>query len=116
MKKLKTKLLYSFYILATIYIIVIVNNNIYYSKYKNETKIIGIINDYELTNDYLKLEILSKEKIIGSYYIDNDYEYLYKNIKLGKKVKIEGELIKPNKNTNFNLFNYKNYLLSKKIY
>jgi len=116
LKKSKIVLLYSFYILVTIYVVIIVNNNIYSTKYKNELKITGIINDYELTEEYLKIELLAKEKIICFYYINNDYEYLKKNIKLGIKITLNGNLEKVKNNTNFNLFNYKKYLLSKKIY
>ena len=116
MKKLKIILLYSFYILVICYTIIIVKNNIYTSKYKDETTLKGIINDYELTKEYLRLELIGKEKILCTYYFNNDYDILKKKIKLGIVLELKGELIKPKKNTNFNLFNYRNYLLSKNIY
>ena len=51
----------------------------------------------------------AKEKILVNIYDKVDF-------KIGDKVKVYGSLILPSKNRNFYTFNYKNYLLSKKIY
>ena len=48
----------------------------------------------------------------------NNYQVICKdktNINIGSTIKVNGRVKKPSSNTNFNLFNYKNYLLSKKI-
>ena len=110
MKKLKTILLYSFYILSLIYILFYLKNNNIKTKYNNENKIIGLVTHIKINDNYMVITLKGKEKIECFYYnID-------KNIKIGDKVLLKGTLNKPKKNTNFNLFNYKNYLLSKKIY
>ena len=119
MKNSKNILLYKTIIILlykTIIILLIITLGITYlrikkeqkSKYKDETKIIGIINDIKKTDEYTKIELLAKEKIIVTYYNQTNY-------KLGDKIKVEGELQTPKKNTYPNLFNYKNYLKSKKI-
>ena len=110
MKKLKMILLYSFYIISIIYIMLYLKNNVVLSKYNKETKITGIINNFKIKNNYIEIELIAKEKII-CFYHNNDIKF-----KLGDTIMVIGELVKPNKNTNFNLFNYNNYLLSKKIY
>lgn len=115
MKKLKKKLLYSLLIIIVFLII----KNCYTSKYLGkESTIKGYINDYQLNGNYLKIELISKEKVICNYYIKeyNEYLKIKKLLKYGLKIDLEGKLLKPRENSNFNLFNYKNYLLSKKIY
>ena len=104
MKKLKIILLFS----LVIYLILIIHNKIYFTKYKNETEIIGIVTKINNYDNYSKIEINGKEKVLCTYNHNID-------IKLGTKIKLKGNLVEPSINTNFNLFNYKNYLLSKKI-
>ena len=71
----------------------------------NEEKIIGkVIN--KTTNETTKLEIKSTEKII----VETKEEY-----SLGDILEIKGQIQMQTKNTVPNLFNYKNYLKSKKI-
>ena len=55
------------------------------------------------------MTIKSKENIVGYYKEDI-------NLNLGDKVKIIGNLNELSSNTNFNLFNYKKYMLSKNTY
>ena len=88
------------------------------SKYHNEKYIIGYINDIKIDGNKLKLEIIEKERIIGIYYIKDEKEkkLVSNNYHYGDYVELTGTLSVPSKNTNFNLFNYQNYLLSKKIY
>ena len=79
------------------------------SKYsKEETKITGIIYECKKTDEKTTIKIKGKENILINYY-DNF------NCRLGQKIIAKGEIKKPQKNTNFYLFNYKNYLLSQKI-
>ena len=109
MKKSKKILLYSFYLLSFVYIFIIINSGIKFFKYHNESTVTGIITSYQKYDDYYVLDIKGKEKVKAYYYGKL-------NIKLGLKVKVYGEMSIPSSNTNFHLFNYQNYLLSKKIY
>ena len=77
-----------------------------------ESKVCGHITDLNYNNEKLTIEIKSKEKILGNYYTDKNI-YIYK---LGDEVCLYGKLTKPSKNTVFNQFNYRNYLLSKNIF
>lgn len=59
----------------------------------------------------------SNEKITARYYIQTEKEkerWLYSS--LPNKVLLRGGLTKPDKNTNFNQFNYQNYLKRRKIH
>ena len=107
MKKLKIILLFS--IIVFIYSFYTLKNDIYHSKYKNETKIVGYITSYKKTNSYILLEVKADEKILVKTKSNLNY-------KLGDYIKAYGKLETPSKNTNFNAFNYSNYLKSKKIY
>lgn len=79
------------------------------SKYSNEEKeITGIVYECQKKEDKTVIKIKGKENILINFY-DNF------NCKLGEKIKAFGEIENPNSNTNFYLFNYKNYLLSQKI-
>ena len=80
------------------------------SKYNINTKnIMGIVTHIEYKEDKMLIYIKSKENILINYYGE-------KNIDLGDKINVSGELKIPNNNTVFNLFNYKKYLLSKNIH
>ena len=98
------------YIILLLLIIIIsiprLNNN--YEKI-NSNEIIGIVTNISKEDNKVSLEIKSKEKIIGNYYKNT-------TIDLGDKVLLKGELIRPNKNTTQNVFNYRNYLNNKNIY
>ncbi len=99
-------------IIVCIYSIYILKNNIYKTNYDiNTTEIIGIIDYINISENKVSLEIKGKEKIIV-----NLYKYSNFNYELGDKILVKGTLKQPSNNTNFNLFNYKKYLKSKKIY
>ena len=104
MKKLKIILLFS----ILIYLIIILKNEIYFSKYESENELIGIVTKITEKENYIKIELNAKEKILCTYKGNI-------NLKLGMKIKVNGSLEKIKENTNFNLFNYKKYMLSKKI-
>lgn len=109
MKKLKIFLLFSITLLVFIYVYY-KNNNIN-SIYTNDmTSIEGIITDINYEDNKLSFVVKNKENILV-----NDYK-LISDVRLGDYVYIEGIMKEPQSNTNFNLFNYKNYLLSKGIY
>ena len=123
MKKLKivlqSKYLYIFLIIITFFYVIYKNVSKIPSKYVGtETEIIGIINDFNIDGNKLTIELIEKEKIIVNYYIKTELELneIKKNYKLGQKLLVLGTLKIPSKNSVFNLFNYQNYLKSKKIY
>ena len=107
LKNLKTTSLYKIIIIILGIGIILCRTNTK-SKFKDETTIIGTIDKINTTEDKTQIELLSKEKILAVIYEKTNY-------KLGDTVKIEGKLETPSNNTFFNLFNYKNYLKSKKI-
>ena len=98
MKRLKLILFFSL-------IISLIYHFNYKSIYKGKSIIIGTVISIK-DNSFI---IKNKEKILVKY---NDNL----NIKIGDILKIEGTSKLPNKNTIFNLFNYRKYLLSKNIY
>ena len=67
----------------------------------------GIITKIIIKDDNVRLYIKNKETVIGTFYLKDDNNF---NFKLGDKIKIEGEFIKPSSNTSEYLFNYKKYL------
>ena len=114
MKKLKNILQcnYAFYILlviSLIYSFVFINFIIVKSNYKdNDKKLYGIVIDYKKSNDKVTIWVEGKEKVLVNYYSDINVSY-------GDYIYVYGEFKKPKENGNFNLFNYKRYLLSNKI-
>ena len=102
-----------FYIINTI----IYEN--YDSDYNQDTSFIrGKVTNYKIDGDTLQLEINADEKVIVFYKfstLDEKDEYI-EQLKYGDIYDIYGKLEDPSTNTNFNLFSYKEYLLSKKIY
>ena len=70
---------------------------------------IGTITKIEYKSDKTNLYITNKETIIA-------YSYNKLNYNLGDKVKVSGDLIKPNSNTTKYLFNYKKYLERRNIF
>ena len=124
MKKLKTVLQYR-YTFKVLTILVIIIEILFLMINKQESKytgtenlITGTITKYEIDGNKLKLEIKSKEKLIGNYYFKtkNEKEYYQNNLLLGDKIKIKTTLEPPNNNTTPNTFNYKKYLENKSIY
>lgn len=108
-----------FYLILIIFSIIYVfyftkikkHNSIYDS---NQKEVVGTISKIIINDDNIKLTLKSKEDIIVTYYYKSKEEI--NNLKLGLKVKVFGELKKPLNNTIPNIFNYKNYLETKKIY
>ena len=113
MKKLKTilqsNIITIFIFLITVFYILFYLNNKPESKYtKNENIITGYIYECDRKEDKIVLKVKGKENILVNYYDDFKCE-------LVSYIKAYGEIKKPEKNTNFYLFNYQNYLLTKKI-
>ncbi|MEG1146267.1 MAG: DNA internalization-related competence protein ComEC/Rec2 [Bacilli bacterium] len=97
MKKLKVILLFSLSLLVFI--------NVYLK-----------IDNYKYDNSKVKsIEGIVKSKNENKYHINDSLVITDYPLEVGDKVLVTGEKKEPSENTNFNLFNYKNYLLTKKI-
>lgn len=114
MKKLKNILQcnYIFYILlvlSLIYSFVFINFIILKSEYKYSDKnLYGTVIDYKKSKDKTTIWVKGKEKVLVNYYSDIKVSY-------GDYIYVYGVFKKPKEKSNFNLFNYKKYLLSNKI-
>ena len=114
MKKLKivlqqNNIFYFLLIFSLIYMFIFINFINIKSKYnENDSSLQVKIIDYKKSDDKLVIYAKGKEKILINYC--NDI-----NISYGDYIYVKGKLIKPKDNTNFNLFNYKKYLLSNNI-
>ena len=111
-----------FKLLAIIFLlgsIILTNCYKFTSKYNSKLKnITGIVTKYSIDGNKLTIYLKAKEIIIINYYLktESEKEYYTKNLELGDRLKIVGELSIPNNNTIPNGFNYKKYLYHKKIY
>lgn len=109
MKKLKIKLLFSLLIIICFiycYTYIKLDNS---SKYNlSDREFIVKITKINYKDNKTVIEGKGKEKLLINYEGQFDYE-------LGDEIKIIGNLTEPSVNTNFNLFSYKKYLLSKNI-
>ena len=114
MKKLKivlqqNNIFYFLLIFSLIYVFIFINFINIKSKYnENDSSLQVKIIDYKKSDDKLVIYAKGKEKILINYCDDI-------NISYGDYIYVKGKLIKPKDNTNFNLFNYKKYLLSNNI-
>ena len=96
--RLKTLLQYNyFYIVLVILVLCLafIRNSFYnQSKFNgSETSFVGVVDEIKKSDDYYKITIKSKEKIIGSYYSKDSL-----NISLGDKITFKGTLSKPKNN------------------
>jgi len=98
-----------FLILLTIIRICYSINNINSKYTKNIKCVSGIITNIKKEEDKVILTIKAKENMLIYYY--NKL-----NVNLGDKIKATGKLVLLENNTNFNIFNYKKYMLSKNTY
>lgn len=81
------------------------------SKYNLDTNTIyGMVISKDISENKISFIVKGEENILV-----NDYDFI-SDVSLGDVVKIDGVIKEVKPNTNFNLFNYKNYLLSKKIH
>ena len=90
----------------------------YKSVYSNETELNVLISKIEINDKYLMLDVIGEEKLKAIYYFKNNNEknVVLEKLMLGDRVLIKGRLERPSNNTNFNQFNYKQYLYNNKIY
>ena len=119
MKKLKM-ILQSRYIFKILTILILIITIIYTKYYPfksvfntNDTEFIGIVEDYIIKDNQIKISLKSKERIIVTYKYTGK---VFNNLSYGDKIKVTGVLKEPNTNNIFNNFNYKKYLYNKKIY
>ena len=113
MIKSKISLLYKLLIIFTaFYTFFITCNSIYKSNYnEGDITLTGHIVSMTYQDNKVNIILKAKEKINVTYHTDLQLDY-----ELGDQIKISGQLSKPSNNTVFNLFNYRLYLLSNKIY
>ncbi|MDD3187698.1 MAG: DNA internalization-related competence protein ComEC/Rec2 [Bacilli bacterium] len=108
---MKSNVIYLIGFFVLIYVVIINNNFLIKSRYDEAiTSIEGIVTDYKVSDGVLTLTLKAKENILVKYYFD---EF---DLSLGDKIYVEGSMELPQENTVFNLFNYRKYLLSKKIF
>lgn len=90
----------------------------YESVYKgSEVDFLCSIDNYKIEEDKMKLELVCKEKLVGSYYFKNDeYKFFKEKVNIGNSVIVKGKLVSPKNNTVPYLFNYKKYLYNKRVY
>lgn len=119
MKKLKM-ILQSRYIFKILTILSLIITIIYTKYYPfksvfntNDTEFIGIVEDYIIKDNQIKISLKSKERIIVTYKYTGK---VFNNLSYGDKIKVTGVLKEPSTNNIFNNFNYKKYLYNKKIY
>lgn len=109
MKKLRIILLFSI-IVSIILIFYRVNKVQIYDL--DITEIKGVVKEYNIDGNKLNV-VIDKYKI--TYYFKSEFEKNNFVISYGDIFKFSGVVFIPKDNTNFNLFNYKLYLKSKKI-
>jgi len=119
LKRLKT-ILQSRYIFKILTILILIITIIYTKYYPfksvfntNDTEFIGIVEDYIIKDNQIKISLKSKERIIVTYKYTGK---VFNNLSYGDKIKVTGVLKEPSTNNIFNNFNYKKYLYNKKIY
>ena len=119
MKKLKM-ILQARYIFKILTILILIITIIYTKYYPfksvfntNDTEFIGIVEDYIIKDNQIKISLKSKERIIVTYKYTGK---VFNNLSYGDKIKVTGVLKEPSTNNIFNNFNYKKYLYNKKIY
>lgn len=113
-------ILQSRYIFKILTILILIITIIYTKYYPfksvfntNDTEFIGIVEDYIIKDNQIKISLKSKERIIVTYKYTGK---VFNNLSYGDKIKVTGVLKEPNTNNIFNNFNYKKYLYNKKIY
>ena len=99
-------------VITIIYCFIVLKNNLYISKYQLSSKnITGVITKI---NNKGKLNII--EVKVGLFEKVLVYDYDKIKLEIGYRIKVEGTITKPNKNSNLYLFNYRNYLKSNNIF
>ena len=119
MKKLKTLLQYKYlyYIILSFSLLYCVSYiNFIDIKTSNSKYVKGIVIFKNVDGNKLTMHIKNKKKVLVNYYFKNDNEIKKLNLKYGDYIKIIGTKDELKNNSVFNLFNYKKYLYSNRIY
>lgn len=106
LKKSKLILLFSILIILVSFIRIKLDKEI---EIMNDNSINGVVLEKKIYANRISYVVKEKEKILVNCYECNVEAFA------GDKIKAKGTYKLPNKNTVFHLFNYKNYLKSKKI-
>ena len=113
LKKLKIILQSKYFyviLLTIIYCFIVLKFNYYHTNYNiYSTKFVGIITNIVKKEKLNIITVKNKEYILV-------YDYGKANYSIGDKIDIEGSFKRPDINSNFYLFNYRNYLMSKSTY
>lgn len=113
MKKSKTKLQSKLIFFALLLLIIHgIEQLLPKEKILPKKQVIGTITSIKKSSNKITLIISNKEKIQGTYYLDSKEKI---NLQLGDKVEVIGEGKIPKKPTTKNIFDYSQYLKSKKI-
>lgn len=118
MKNLRTILRYSILFILILMLLCVRIVFLKSSYSGNETSITGTILSYRIDGNQLKIELQAKEKIMVQYYFKEEQEKLNftEQYHLGNQIEVIGVLKQSSRNRNFHLFNYQNYLKSKKTF
>lgn len=104
---------YFYIILITITILfcfIILKYNYYHTSYNIDSKrLTGTITNIEKKDNLDIITVKNKEYVLV-------YDYGHSYYSIGDKIEVEGNFKKPDSNHNFYLFNYRNYLMSKRTY
>ncbi len=93
--------------------------NNYKSFYQGfETIIDGYIDDLSIDGNHVRMVVKAREKLLVNYYSkrEKELEEIRKKYQIGDYIRGEGSFKEPASNSVFNLFNYRHYLLSQKVY
>lgn len=108
---LQSKYFYIVFVTITIlFCFIVLKKNYYYTSYNIDSKrLIGTITNIEEKNNLNIITVKNKEYILV-------YDYGKDYYSIGDKIEVEGNFKNPDSNSNFYLFNYRNYLMSKRTY
>lgn len=98
---------------------IVINSFNNHSKYLgNEEYITGYVKNIKVKKSKIELRVIGLEEVIVNLYVDTKEELneFLSNVNLGDLVLVRGSLTQPKTNTNFNMFNYKEYLRRNNIY
>lgn len=104
MKKLNLIFLFSI-----IYVFIVIKFNLITTKYNDIVSVTGVVTNIKYSNDKTTITIKNKEKIL--IYTNSNI-----SLSLGDYINVTGKFYLPGENTTKNIFNYRNYLKSKKIF
>ena len=116
MKNLKVILQSNYFFLFLLFFTFFITVNIYYFQQKplekKENYLSGTIETFHYTDEKIQIILNAHQKYMVYYYLKEDEKIL---LQIGDVISLEGTFQIPEDNRNFNTFNYRKYLLTKKI-